>query len=68
MMTESVQRYHLRLTKGFGWYDLGKSEMWREWSAGQIVSAVDDIRLLESIAGAPVVRVEVPADPRLFKR
>jgi hypothetical protein len=67
MMMESVRRYHLRLSKAFAWYDLGRSELWRELRAGQVVSDAADVGLLESIL-APVERVEVPADPPQFKR
>jgi hypothetical protein len=63
-MTElNTKRYQLRLTKPFAWYDIGRSEMWREWRAGQDVVDAADVALLESIEGAPIERVELPANP-----
>jgi hypothetical protein len=53
-MTDS---YHLRLTRGFGWYDTAKSQLWREWKLGSVVAEAADIALLESIEGAPIERI-----------
>jgi hypothetical protein len=67
-MTDSTKRYHLRLTRSFGWYDTAKSQMWREWKLGAVVSDSADVALLASIEGAPIERVELPADQPQFKR
>jgi hypothetical protein len=59
MMTEmnTKQRYRLRLTERYVDYAPDRGvHVWREWAADQVVSDIDDIKLLEA-AGAPVERV-----------
>jgi hypothetical protein len=48
----------LRFTKNFQFYDHSGSNMWRSWSAGDVVNDPSDIEWLLSI-GAPVDRTEI---------
>jgi hypothetical protein len=45
----------IRFTKDFQFYDHSGSQMWRSWSAGEIVDDPRDIEWLTNL-GAPVAR------------
>jgi hypothetical protein len=52
-MTESAnpkqQRYHLRLTKRFVFYDPDcGSPVWREWPEGAVITDPDAIKIIET--------------------
>jgi hypothetical protein len=49
----------LRFTRDFEFYDHAGSNMWRSWSAGDVVSDEKEIAWLLSIE-APVDRIEIP--------
>ena len=52
----NTKPYHLRLTSRYVFYDLEKSQLFRDWPEGAIVTDPDEIELLEA-RGAPVERI-----------
>ena len=51
------QRYRLRLTSPYAFYDTEKSQLWWERPTGAIVTDKNEIEFLEA-RGAPVERSE----------
>jgi hypothetical protein len=56
-MKELADRYHLRLTARFGFYDTLRSQQWHEWQHGEVVTDHSLIEWLQSLH-APVQRIE----------
>jgi hypothetical protein len=58
-MTESVKRYHLRLTARYVFYDPEHgSYLFRAWPEGAVVTDQTEIELLEA-RGAPVEHIGI---------
>jgi hypothetical protein len=65
-MTElktTQQRYALRLTARFTYYDPNNGvHVWREWPKDKVVTDPTEIAFLESRDDAPIERIEVESD------
>ena len=55
-MTKLADRYHLRLTARFGFYDANGTNMWHEFETGAVVSDQSLIQTLEA-RGAPTEQI-----------
>jgi hypothetical protein len=53
MEATDTNRHGIRFTRDFEFYDHSGSNMWRSWSAGDVVNDPRDIEWLTSI-GAPI--------------
>ena len=69
MMPETTTQYSLRLLERFAFYDHVKTNVFRDWPAGAVVTDPDEIKLLEE-RGAPVERIEMKpeTDPKALTR
>jgi hypothetical protein len=57
-MKESQQpAYRLRLVRDYAYYDIGRSELWKSFRAGAIVTDEQEIQLLMA-HGAPAEPIE----------